>query len=357
MDSGEIVLLPERLVDEGEILVVPGAMAPGRLDDSELEARARRLVSRGTPENTKRAYRSDIRYVQAWCRASGLGDTMPFSVEMMVRFVVDHVDGLPEEVDEDLVREGVKRELGPHAVSTVERRVAAVSTAHQSSGLPNPCEDRQLMKLMSKARSSAARDGWRPKKKTAAIMEVLERMLATCDASDLRDVRDRAMLLFGFSSGGRRRSEVVSATFDRLTPMSGEYVYVLGVTKTEQDGDTGAVPVAGRAAEALARWIDAARIVDGPLFRPISREGDVLPRALSGKALARIVKKRAKLAGLDPVLYSGHSLRSGFMTEAGLQGVALAEAMELSKHRSIATANGYIQAGSGLRNRAARLVG
>ena len=52
--------------------------------------------------------------------------------------------------------------------------------------------------------------------------------------------------------------------------------------------------------------------------------------------------------------FGGHSLRSGFITEGGRQGVALPALMALTEHRSVAQASGYFQAGSAPNNPAAR---
>lgn len=326
------------------------------LSNEVLEERLRRIVREGTPENTERAYRSDLAYVESWGRASGLRVGPPMSVEDLARFIVDHVDGPPPEVDRALVAEGAKRDFGPHAITTIKRRVAVISVAHQLRGLPNPCVDARIQEILSRAHKAALLQGWKPNKKQAAHVEVLEPILATC-GDDLRGIRDRALIMFGFASGGRRRSEVVAAVIERLERLGEDYVYNLGITKTSQTEDSGAVPVAGRAARALEDWLREARISSGPIFRPIDRWGHVADEALTGDAASRIVKARARLAGLDARRFSGHSLRSGFMTETGIQGIGLAEAMKLSGHRSVQVAAGYQQGGSGLRNQAARILG
>lgn len=61
--------------------------------------------------------------------------------------------------------------------------------------------------------------------------------------------------------------------------------------------------------------------------------------------MARIVQRRAKLAGLEGD-WAAHSLRSGFVTEAGRQGVPLGEVMAMTERRSVSSVMGYFQAGS-----------
>ena len=183
---------------------------------------------------------------------------------------------------------------------------------------------------------------------------MLEDLLATCDGS-LAGVRDRALLLFGFGSGGRRRSEVAAARVEDLVPVDGGYLFHLRRSKTDQAGAGAELPVLGRAGRALAAWIAAAGLVEGPLFRPLSWHGRG-GAGLSDRSVAEIVKARAELAGYDGREFGGHSLRSGFVTTAGRQGVSLGDAMALSGHRGAAVALRYHQAGAALNNPAARLA-
>jgi integrase len=177
---------------------------------------------------------------------------------------------------------------------------------------------------------------------------VLEALLATCDDT-LAGVRDRALLLFGFGSGGRRRSEVAAARVEDLVAVDGGYLFHLRRSKTDQTGEGLELPVLGRAARALAAWLAAAGLTEGPLFRPLSWHGR-RGAGLSDRSVAEIVKGRAALAGYDPREFGGHSLRSGFVTTAGRQGVSLGDAMALSGHRGAAVALRYHQAGAALNN-------
>jgi hypothetical protein len=82
----------------------------------------------------------------------------------------------------------------------------------------------------------------------------------------------------------------------------------------------------------------------------------LVERGLSADQVARIVQRRAKLAGLD-VDWAAHSLRSGYVTEAGRQGVALGDVMAMTEHRTVSTVMGYFQAGSLLSSLATSLLG
>jgi len=54
-------------------------------------------------------------------------------------------------------------------------------------------------------------------------------------------------------------------------------------------------------------WLETADIIEGPLFRSINRHGRVLAGGLSAIDIARVVKKLAERAGLDPAKFAGHS--------------------------------------------------
>ena len=166
----------------------------------------------------------------------------------------------------------------------------------------------------------------------------------------------RALLLFAFASGGRRRSEVTRARIEDLTQVDHTtYLYRLVYSKTDPTGAQNHVekPILGPAAAALTAWLQASGVKEGAIFRRI--RGQRIAEALQPQAVRAIVRRRAALAGLNPE-FSAHSLRSGFMTEAGRQNVPLGEAMALSGHRSVSTAMRYFQVGAVQSTRAAQLL-
>jgi len=111
----------------------------------------------------------------------------------------------------------------------------------------------------------------------------------------------------------------------RLDPTT--WTYALGPTKTNATGVRREKPLRGDVVLALQAWIDAAKLTDGALFRRVYRNGRA-GTALTPDQVARIVQRRAKLAAL-PGDWAAHSLRSGFVTEAGRQGVPLGEVMAM----------------------------
>jgi integrase len=113
----------------------------------------------------------------------------------------------------------------------------------------------------------------------------------------------------------------------------------------------------GRAAQALVHWIEVGGIKDGALFRPISKADRVLKRRLSPDAIYQIVKHRLRLAGLPEDFASPHGLRSGFLTQAALDGAPIQAAMRLSLHRSMAQAQKYYDDVDIAENPAADLLG
>ncbi len=167
------------------------------------------------------------------------------------------------------------------------------------------------------------------------------------------------MLLFAFATGGRRRSEVASATVQRLKKHgNGDYYYTMGVTKTDRTNArrTGKIKaLKGRAADAMTDWLEEAPSRSGPIFRRIAKGGHVTAEALTPATVRNVVRTLAERAGLEPG-FSAHSLRSGFMTEAATQGVALPEAMKLSEHKSVQSAMRYYDIKDVLDSPAASLI-
>lgn len=344
-----------------------GLVLPSQLAADAAEA-VRELLAEAAAANTTRSYATALRYWAGWYRMRfGQEFTLPLSEAQVMQFVVDHVarrskDGhlaweLPTELDHALVASGLKARLGPWKLSSVDHRVAVLSTAHRLKRLTNPCETPSIRTVLSRARRASVKRGERPAKKTAIAKSELEAMLATCDDS-LEGIRDRALLCFGFSSGGRRRSEIAAADLRDLKRTGpSAYIYRLEHSKTQQTGVTASStpdkPILDRSADALTAWLDASGIKEGAMFRRLwkNRVGP----ALSAAAVGEIVQRRAKRAGLEGD-FGGHSLRSGFVTEAGRQGVPLPAVMAMTEHRSVASVVGYFQSGAAEQNPASRLL-
>lgn len=337
---------------------LPTLRSTPALQPTELTALTQRavleLLREGESPNTQASYRSALRYWAAWYGLRyGRQIALPLPAACVLQFIVDHaqrsadqglVSELPAEIDQALVAAGYKGKPGALALNTLVHRVAVLSKAHQARELKNPCQDPHVRELLSRTRKAYARRGALPRKKAALTRDPLEALLATCDDS-LRGRRDRALLLFAWASGGRRRSEVARADMAQLQRLGpGEYVYNLAHSKTNQAGlerPENHKPVVGRAAQALEAWLQASGITAGAIFRRI-RKGGHLGEALSPAAVRDIVQARCALAGVEGE-FSAHSLRSGFVTEAGRQNVPLGETMALTGHHSVATVMGYFR--------------
>lgn len=364
MRNGPFSLIPQAppLEDKKQGSTLPSA----GLEPAAQQA-VRELLREGESTNTRNSYQSAMRYWAAW-HALRFERQMqlPLDVPCVLQFIIDHAQRqtgaglaseMPAHMDRALVEAGYKAREGPLSHNTLVHRMAVLSKAHQVHGLANPCQDGAVRELMSRTRKAYARRGEQPAKKDALTRDLLEQLLQTCDDS-LRGRRDRALLLFAWSSGGRRRSEVAGADMRHLRAVGPqEFIYTLAHSKTNQSGrdvPENHKPVTGRAAQALADWLRAAAIEEGPIFRRI-RKGGHVGEPLSPAAVRDIVKQRCALAGVEGD-FSAHSLRSGFVTEAGRQNVPLPDTMALTGHSSVNTVLGYFRADSALSNRAARLL-
>ena len=190
------------------------------------------------------------------------------------------------------------------------------------------------------------------KKKVGAAItrDILDDMMDAC-GNNVLDIRDRALLLFAWGSGGRRRAEVVSADMkDLVKNADGDYIYKIPKSKTDQEGkDNNTVPVKGRVAKALREWLVVSGVTEGPIFRSVGKGGDIRG-GLSAIDVYRIVKRRLNQAGYDDSLFGAHSLRSGFVTEAGRRGKSIGDVMQMTTHKNIATCMKYFQNGNIINN-------
>ncbi|WP_312463101.1 site-specific integrase [Comamonas sp.] len=357
-------------LDTDLLPAAPHGAAPlqPELLSASAEDALRALRLEAASENTTSSYQSALRYWAAWYWLRyGQAIALPLPANVVLQFVADHGEhltaqgaqsGLPPALDTQLVQQGFKGRLGSLAHSTLVHRIAVLSKAHSHQALPNPCHSTEVREALSHLRKAYARRGMLEQKKAALTRPLLEQLLATCDDS-LKGRRDRALLLFAWASGGRRRSEVADARMEWLQPMGpGQYLYDLRLSKTNQSGSArpeNFKPVVGVAGAALSQWLEVSGIREGAIFRRVFKNGQVGDAALSALSVNNIVKERCALAGMEGD-FSAHSLRSGFVTEAGRQNMALADTMAMTGHQSAATVLGYFRAEAPLANKAARLL-
>lgn len=346
------------------------------LTDEDVET-LRHLVNRGMGDNTLRALTSDLAYLEAWgLAATGRSLPWPAPEALLLKFVAHHLwdpqrhetdcgHGMPVDVDESLRRQGFLKSAGPHAPATVRRRLANWSTLTKWRGLHGAFASPALKSAIRLAVRAAPRTR-RRKSAKAVTGDVLAKLLATCATQSLRDVRDRAILMVAFASGGRRRSEIAALRVEQLTaetpidvpdgPPLPSLAIHLGRTKTTTGEQDDVVYLTGRPVEALNAWLAAAKIDKGSVFRAIGRWGTVSRRAIDPQSVNAILKQRAQMAGLEPGEFSAHGLRSGYLTEAANRGIPLPEAMEQSRHRSVQQASSYYNSAARRTGRAARLI-
>lgn len=350
------------------------------LTDDDVET-LRHLAKEGIGENSLRALASDLGYLEAWCRAA-TGNPLPWPAPepLLLKFVAHHLwdparrdllstHGMPEDVRVALKAQGLLRVDGPHAPATVRRRLSSWSTLTGWRGLKGKFNAPGLRSATKLAVRASARPRARKSRK-AVTADILSALLKACAGGRLVDVRDRALLLLAFASGGRRRSEVASLRVEQLVeqdPVPADpkipdgpklpcMRIQLGRTKTtEADADT-AVLLIGRPVTALREWLEQAGISEGAVFRGIDRWSHLERKALTPQAVNLILKRRIAQAGLDPEGFSAHGLRSGYLTEAARRGIPLPEAMQQSQHRSISQASRYYNDAERQLGRAARLI-
>jgi hypothetical protein len=99
-------------------------------------------------------------------------------------------------------------------------------------------------------------------------------------------------------------------------------------------------------------WLAAANVTEGPVFRRVGKGGNLTASRLTPQSVALIVKAYAARLGLDPGMFSGHSLRSGFLTSAAARGASLFKMMDVSRHKSVDTLRGYVRDADAFRDHA-----
>lgn len=299
---------------------------------TEERQRVQRFLDAATAANTVRAYRHDWDEWRAWCDIRAL-DPLPAEPDSVAR----HVAALAE---------------AGAAVATIKRRVAAIGRMHREAGFdPPPTRDVIVQRVMTGIRRSlgVAPTNQREPLSAAEMRRLLEALPYA--AGDLRNLRDRALLLVGWY-GACRRSELVAFDVEDLTETTDGLRIKIRRSKTDQEGVGRQIGLVRKAdaelcpVRAAAAWITASRIAKGPVWRRFDRWGNLTADRLTDQSVALVVKRTCILAGIDPARYAGHSLRAGFATSAAAARVGEGSIRRQTGHRSRAMLDTYIRHGS-----------
>jgi integrase len=185
--------------------------------------------------------------------------------------------------------------------------------------------------------------GTRKVKKAPATAEVITTLQAVFPDT-LAGKRDRAIVLLGFAAA-LRRSELVALDVADIEWRRKGILLHKRKSKTDQEGKGAAVPVprgdALKPVDALQAWLTASGISAGAIFRAVHRSGALLEHRLSDRDVARIVKRYVAAASIDAKVFSGHSLRAGFVTSALDAGQDPLKIMKITIHAKIDTLAEY----------------
>jgi site-specific recombinase XerD len=271
-------------------------------------------------EATRLAYGSDFRDFRTWCESQKLAP-LPASPATVAAYVAVLAD------------RGLK-------ASTIARRIASIRYAHRLKGLDSPTSAEQVRAVLRGIRRHI---GSAVERKAPATADAIKAMLKRIPKT-LRGKRDRALLLIGFAAA-LRRSELVDLKVNSLERLPEGIIVHIAKSKTDQEGEGQSVAIPRgsklKPVEALEEWLTAAAIVDGPVFRSIGKGGRISAEKLTGTSVALIVKRHCGPAGLDPGIFSGHSLRAGFVTSALEDGADLLKVMDVTRHRTVQTLKAY----------------
>jgi site-specific recombinase XerD len=287
--------------------------------------------------NTIRAYRSDFKDFGIFCAQNGF-KSLPSEPKIVSLYLTY------------LSTKDIK-------MSTLKRRLVSIGVIHKLKGYyldtKHPSIIENIMGI--KRRKGSFQNGKKP-----ILINDLKLLINVIDEQnreEIKKLRDRSIILIGFS-GGFRRNEIVSLDYDDLNFVSEGLKINIKRSKTDQfgEGSTKALPYFNNSqycpVVSLKNWIEISKIKSGSLFRRFSKGSKLLDKRLTDQTVALLIKEYLKIAGIDNKNYSGHSLRSGFATSAAESGVEERSIMAMTGHKSAEMVRRYIKEADLFKNNA-----
>ncbi len=287
--------------------------------------------------NTVRAYKSDFNDFSLFCAKNGF-KSLPTEPKIVSLYLTH------------LSTKDVK-------ISTIKRRLVSIGVIHKLKG---HYLDTKHPSIIENVMGIKRRKGSNQKGKKPILISNLKEIINVIDQqkkAELKKLRDRTIILIGFS-GGFRRNEIVSLDYDDLDFVSEGLKINLKRSKTDQYGEglvkglpyfenTQYCPVLS-----LKKWIKVSRINSGPLFRRFKKGSRLSNDRLTDQTVALLIKEYLEIVGVDSKNYSGHSLRSGFATSAAESGVEERNIMAMTGHKSTEMVRRYIKDANLFKNNA-----
>ena len=304
-------------------------------------------VRTSVSESTNAAYERGWQRFAAYCEEIG-SDPMAATPDTVASFLL-RMGSAP------LAHYAAAARGRPLAVGTLRIFLAGIRRRYYEAGRIPPTRDGRVTSVLRGLR----RVSEEPPRQVKALREhEITCMLSRCDGLAVhrrfRNIatRDAALISIGFAAA-LRRSEMCRLQFEDLEFLdesgdpAGMFVHVRK-SKTDPFGQGQRIPIPeGSALRPVARlkaWLSLAGIARGPVFQTMRRGGAVVGRAMHPSDIARLVKHYVQAIGLDPADYSGHSLRTGFVTSAAVHGARLDKIMEVTRHTSPRMVLRYIRA-------------
>ena len=287
--------------------------------------------------NTVRAYRSDFKDFGLFCSQNGF-KSLPSEPKVVSLYLTY------------LSTKDIK-------MSTLKRRLVSIGVIHRLKGhyldTKHPSIIENIMGI--KRRKGSIQKGKKP-----ILISHLKQLIDVIDQynkDDIKRLRDRSIILIGFS-GGFRRNEIVSLDYEDLDFVPEGLKINIKRSKTDQFGEgfTKALPYFDSSkycpVVSLKNWLEISRITAGPLFRRFVKGSKLSKNRLTDQTVALLIKEYLNLAGIDSKNYSGHSLRSGFATSAAESGVEERSIMAMTGHKSTEMVRRYIKEANLFKNNA-----
>lgn len=277
-----------------------------------LKEKVKEYAKHALAQNTITNYSSDWKIFSIWCKEQNI------SIQNIdIYTLIAYITTLAE---------------NQYKSSSIQRKISAITKYCETKNITLNLQNKDFKIVWQGIRRKLgiAKQGKEP-----ILLKDLEEIIENINSNIPKNIRDKALLVFGWFSA-MRRSEIIALKWDDISFIKQGIIVTIRQSKTDKYSEGQKIAILKRKDICPIKILKAWKKINlhSSVFCSITKDHKITGKKLSGIDVARIVKKWASKIDLDTTKVAGHSLRRGFVTTAVGAGIRNNVIMKTTRHKS-----------------------